>query len=145
MPHPTDDHSLRCRTRRRFVNRRGTATVELAVCLPMLALIVFGSIQACSLIYLKHAVTSAAYEGTMELIRPNSSNSSVTTRVQNILDMHNIRDAQVTLLPAGVDITDLPTGTPVEIRVRADVDANLAISGWFPTVPQIEHSAVGPR
>jgi hypothetical protein len=111
----------------------------------MLALIVFGSIQACSLIYLKHAVTSAAYEGTMELIRPNSSNSSVTTRVQNILDMHNIRDAQVTLLPAGVDITDLPTGTPVEIRVRADVDANLAISGWFPTVPQIEHSAVGPR
>jgi Flp pilus assembly protein TadG len=130
---------------RRSPRRRGTAIVELAACLPMLALLVLGSIQACDLIYLKHSIVSAAYEGTIELIRPNSTNASVIARVEQVLAMQAVEDFNIEILPAGIDVSTLPTGTPVEIRVLADIDSNLAVDGWFPVASQVEHTAVGPR
>ena len=42
-------------------SRRAAAVVELAVCLPLLFTIFFGSIEACNVIFLKQAVTAAAY------------------------------------------------------------------------------------
>ena len=42
--------------------RAGIAVVEFAVCLPILVLVVFGSIEACNAIYLKQAATASAYE-----------------------------------------------------------------------------------
>lgn len=136
------DHSLR---HSRGHVRSGAATAELALCLPMLCLIVFGSIQACDLIFLKHAVASAAYEGTIELIRPNSSNASVLKRVEQVLDAYEVKNCEVEILPSGSDLSALSTGTPVEIRVRVDVDSNLSMNGWFPAPSQIQHKVVGPR
>ena len=129
----------------RLSKRQGAAVAELAVSLPVLALLVCGSLQACSLIYLKHGLVSAAYQGTVELVRPTSSSASVVTRVEQILAVHEIKNANIELRPAGVEVSDLPAGTPVEIHVRADVNSNLAIAGWFTFSDQIEHSVVGPR
>lgn len=125
--------------------RRGTATVELAVCLPMLALLVFGSIQACNLIYLKHALTSAAYEGTLELSRPDATSTSVTERVNQVLAMHDVVKPTITITPSGKAMTDLPQGSPVSIRVSANVNSNIALSGWFPMPSTLSHTAVGPH
>lgn len=125
--------------------RRAVATVELAVCLPVIALLVFGSIQACNLVYLKHAITSAAYEGTLELSRPNSTADSVIARVDQILDMYNVKQTNVAVLSGGEPLNDLVTGTPVRIRVRANVDANLSLNGWFPTPNNVQYIAAGPR
>jgi Flp pilus assembly protein TadG len=131
--------SLRSKT------RRGTATVELAVCLPMLALLVFGSIQACNLIYLKHALTSAAYEGTLELARPDATADSVTERVNQVLTMHNIKQSVVTITPGGKGMNQLAQGTPVSVRVSANVTPNVALSRWFPMPSTLAHTAVGPK
>ena len=76
-------------------SRPGLATVELAICLPMLVLIVFGSIQATNLIYLQHATTAAAYEGMLELARPNATNASVETRIQQVLDAREVVNTQI--------------------------------------------------
>ncbi len=43
--------------------RNGTATVELAVCLPLIVIIAFGSIEATNMIFLEQRLTAAAYEG----------------------------------------------------------------------------------
>ena len=50
------------RTKGRF----GNATVELAVCLPVLVLIIFGSLQASSMYFLRQAMVQSAYEGVKE-------------------------------------------------------------------------------
>ncbi|WP_442484086.1 TadE family protein [Aeoliella sp. SH292] len=131
--------------RKQHTTRRGTATVELAVCLPMLALLVFGSIQACNLIYLKHALTSAAYEGTLELSRPDATTDSVTERVNQVLAMHNIKQSAVTITPGGKGMNQLEQGTPVSVRVSANVTPNVALSRWFPMPSTLAHTAVGPK
>lgn len=125
--------------------RRGIATVELAVCLPLLALLVFGSLQAANLIYLRHAVISAAYEGTLELSRPDATGDSITTRVEQVLAMHEVTSSKTTVSPGGDSLSKLPNGTPVRIRVRANVADNIALSGWFPLPNDVQCEAWGPN
>lgn len=131
--------------RRPRCRHRGIATVELAVCLPMLALLVFGSIQASNLIYLKHAITSAAYEGTLELARADATPDTVTLRVNQVLGMHDIVKTNVEISPTGRIFDNLSAGSPVSIRVRADVPSNMTIVNWFPCPDAIECTAVGPK
>lgn len=112
--------------------RRAVAATELAVCLPMLTLVVFGSIQACNLIYLKHGAVTAAYEGTLELAKGNASNASVEARAQQVLTARGIRNAQIRLLPVGTDVAGSAPGATFTVEVTADVRSNLSLSGFFP-------------
>lgn len=121
--------------RRRLTNRgrqRGTATVELAVCLPLLTLLVFGSIQACDLIYLKHGIVTAAYEGSLELSRPGVSTSTVTGRINQTLGLRNVSGASVSLEPAGIELADAQPGTPVTIVISAPVSGNVPAITFLP-------------
>ena len=125
--------------------RRGAAVAELAVCLPLLTLIVFGSIQACNLIYLKHGVITAAYEGTLELAKRSASSSSIITRAQQVIDARGIASSRIRLLPASTDISASPPGTPVTVEVTADVRPTMSLSGFFPLPSQVTARIVGTR
>jgi Flp pilus assembly protein TadG len=124
--------------------RRGVAVTELAVCLPMLVLVVFGSIQACNLIYLKHGCVSAAYEGSLELAKGNASNSSVSSRAQQVLDARGIRSSQIRLVPAS-EVASASRGTPFTIEVTADVATNMSLSGFFPLPRTVTGRIVSTR
>lgn len=116
----------------RVGGRRAAAATELAVCLPVLTLVVFGSIQACNLIYLKHGCITAAYEGTLELAKRNATTASITRRAEQVLTARGVRAATIRLLPAGSEISDAAAGTPFTIEVSADVRSNMSLSGFFP-------------
>jgi hypothetical protein len=100
--------------------------------LPILTLVVFGSIQACNLIYLKHGCVTAAYEATLELAKHNATSASIVTRAEQVLEARSVRDAQIQIRPAGADIAAAPPGTPFTIEVTADVRTNMSLSGFFP-------------
>lgn len=127
------------------IDRAGTATVELAVCLPVLALLVFGGIQACDLIYLKHSLTAAAYEGTLEVNKFNATNADVEARIQQVLESRGVTNATYTVLPAGTQIENTPPGTTVTISVEADTSPNLLLSSFFFTPPKISGQVVASR
>jgi Flp pilus assembly protein TadG len=133
------------RTRLRRGDCQGTATVELAVCLPVLALLVFGSIQACDLIYLKHSVTAAAYEGSLELSKTDSSNANIEARIQQVLDARGITSTTYDILPAGTLIEQTPPGATVTVVVNADSQANLMLSGFFFTPATVTGQVVMVR
>ncbi len=75
--------------------RPGIAAVEMAVCLPVIILLVFGTIEASGLIFLKQALNVAAYEGVRETIRVGSSNADGVEIAMSILSSRKIKDVQI--------------------------------------------------
>jgi len=136
---------LKSKSSRRRRSRSAIATVELAICLPVLTLIVFGSIQATNLIFLQHASTAAAYEGSLELAKSNATNASVAARIQQVLDARGVTDTTISILPVGTDVARIPTGTLLTLEVTANVQPNMTVFGFFITPPQVTGRLVSTR
>lgn len=102
--------------------RRGTATVELAVCLPILFILSMGAMEGASLIFLRQALVQSAYETVKESVRINGSQADGLTRGEQVLSFRNIQSPAITFSPSNVD--SLAPGTPVTVTVTAPGDSN---------------------
>lgn len=120
---------MRRAVRRQTDCRRGAAAVEFAVCLPLLVLLVFGSIEASSMIFLKQTLNLAAYEATREAIRNGCSNADGTLRAQQILDGRSISGSQIQFTEG--ESLDADRGDEVVVEVSAPSADNSPLIGRF--------------
>jgi Flp pilus assembly protein TadG len=111
----------------RHKNRRGAAVVEFAVCLPVIVLLILGSIEATSAIFLRQALTTSAYEGIREATRTGSTTADATSRAQNVLNARSVRGATIQFTPNNVETT--PRGDIITIEVAARFSANSPFMG----------------
>lgn len=109
--------------------RPGVAAVEFAVCLPVLVLAVMGSIEACTMVFLKESLTVAAYEGSRVALQPAATEADVAARCQEVLTERGVLGGTVQVTPS--DIIATPAGDPVEVSVSAPCEANAVIPVWF--------------
>jgi Flp pilus assembly protein TadG len=109
--------------------RRGVAAVEFAVCLPVLVLLVFGAIEASSFIFLKQALTVAAYEGVRETVRPGSNNANGVDRAENILAARTVNDFSINF-PNG-EASSANRGDQIVIEVSAPTATNSPLAGQW--------------
>lgn len=107
--------------------RCGAAVVEFAVCLPVLMLLILGSIEATSAVFLKQAITTAAYEGIREAIRPGSDAATSISRAVDVLNVRQIRNFTVSFTP--VDIRNAARGQRITAVVTAQLSANSPFMG----------------
>lgn len=116
----------RRRTRRK--NREGAAIVELACVLPVMLILIFGSIEVCQRVYLRQSVVISAYEACRVATRQTSDTQTVKDTLQQLLEQQNIdyRSIQVRDISRSQNnLDDIETGD--EIRIRVIVD-------WAPNV-----------
>ncbi|WP_442509142.1 TadE/TadG family type IV pilus assembly protein [Novipirellula sp. SH528] len=113
--------------------RRGVATVEFAVCIPVLFVLTMGTIDLCSMLFLRESITIAAYEGARRGVGRGYTNSDATTRVIELLDQRNIQhngSSSVTYSSPGFD--NAGTLENVTITVTVPCAGNLLVpSGMF--------------
>jgi Flp pilus assembly protein TadG len=109
--------------------RRGAAVAELAICLPLLVLLIFASIEACSMIFLDHGLSIASYEGVRAAINYDGTNADVTARCNEIINQRSIASATVSTNPGNV--TNVERGQPITVTVTAPSDANMISPPWF--------------
>ena len=102
--------------------RKGVAVVEFAVCLPILVIIVLGSIECTSMIFLKQSLNVVAYEGIREAIRNDATTSSALARANEVVAERSINSTSVVFEPASID--GLDRGDPIRIRVSAPCTNN---------------------
>ncbi|WP_182870407.1 TadE/TadG family type IV pilus assembly protein [Rhodopirellula sp. JC639] len=114
--------------RRRGRKRGGVAAVEFAVCLPVIVLLVFGSIEASSFIFLKQSLSVACYEGIREAAKPGSTESQADARALAILESRGVNDFEIRF-PSGVE--NLQRGDQVICEVSAPTQTNSPIAGEF--------------
>jgi Flp pilus assembly protein TadG len=105
--------------------RFGTAVVELAFSLPLIVLIVFGSIEACNAIYLQQVVTEVAYQGALAGNQFDATEQSVLDRMQDYIDQTSF--SGVTFNVVGTDgstpFNDLVRGQSFRVTVTAPADS----------------------
>lgn len=115
-------------TRKRLGRRRirqGTAIIELAVCLPVIVLLVAGSMECCGLIFLKQTLSAAAYEGVRVAVRQDATPADVLQRAGEVLAARNIQNATIVMNPPGIETLD--AGDEVTVTVSAPTSSNRVI------------------
>jgi Flp pilus assembly protein TadG len=120
---------LRIRRRPQRKNRKGAAVVEMAVCLPVIVLLVFASIETCNAIFLRQALSASAYEGARVAVRPESTSQQAISRCQAVLDGRDMQDTSITLNPQ--DVSTVQRGQLIEVTISATCDNNSVGPSWF--------------
>jgi Flp pilus assembly protein TadG len=108
---------------------RGVAAAELAVCLPIVVLLVVATIEACSAIFLKQSLTVAAYEGVRTALVEGATASTVQTACNQVLSDRKIEGATVKVNP--FDIASLKPGEYVDVTVTAPCNENSVVPANF--------------
>jgi hypothetical protein len=117
------------RKRTVFRSRTGAAAVELAVCLPVLVLLVMAMIEAANMIYLKQALASAANVSVRALVEKDAVAADAGQACSEFLDSRNIREYTLMITPD--DFDKMPRGTAIVGTVTAPCTANSYAPNWF--------------
>ena len=109
-------------------NNRGVAAVEFAICLPILILLVFGSIEFGLMFYNKQVVTNASREGVRSGIVTETETADIIQIVENYCDDNLINLNGANELQAGSVTVSGPDGDN-DLTVRVDYDYNFLFAG----------------
>jgi Flp pilus assembly protein TadG len=99
--------------------RKGIATLELALCLPLLLILFLGTVDCCSMIYLKQSMSLAVYEGSRVAQQEGATAEEVASACEDLLSSRGVQRVSVSTQPA-----DLSAAQPGEL-----VEVNVSVSG----------------
>ncbi len=106
-----DPKNRRCRGS----SRSGVATVELAIVLPVMLILVLGTIEVCQRIFLRQSALLVAYEGARLASRSITSSDDVTERCNTMLQQRRVVGGTVTITPE--NLLALAPGDQFQIRI----------------------------
>ncbi|MFK8110606.1 MAG: TadE family protein [Rubripirellula sp.] len=114
------------RTTRRH-KRSGVATLEFAIVLPALVALTVGTIDICSMMFLRETAVLAAYEGARQGVGRGRTNADATSRVTEFLDERGVEyDGNVVQI-SGNGFGGASTLENVTVTVNLPADGNLLI------------------
>jgi len=112
----------RMNRRRTNSQRKGAAVVEFAVCLPVILLIVLGSIEASSMLFLRQALVQSAYEGAKVAVRPGNTTEQAVNAATQVANGRSLENFTIQIDPQNTD--DLAAGEIITVSVFAPGDEN---------------------
>jgi Flp pilus assembly protein TadG len=109
-------------------SRSGAAIIEFAVMSQIVLLILFGTIDVCSLYYLRQSAKLAAYEGCRIGLTASGTDLLVSNQATRLLNSRSIAGFTITTTPA---VGSLTPGQLLTVRVTVPSTVNLPLRGWF--------------
>ncbi len=109
-------------------SRRGAAVVEAAICIPIIVLLMFGTLEISAGFYLQESLTIAAYEGARTGVKRRATKKQVVDRVNDILAARNVTlgsSGSITVIPD--DLSSLDTLEPLTVTIAAPSTGNCAL------------------
>lgn len=120
--------------------RRGAAVVELAVCLPVIVLLVLGAIEGASLLFARQAMVECAYEAAIVAIRDNATNAQAIDAADSVIKSRRLSGLALTFDPA--DVSSIPRGRPVRVTASVPAGSHRLINSRLAGVTTIRAVAV---
>ena len=102
----------------------GAVIVEMAVCLPLMILVVFGCIDISNGIFSGQTLTSAAHEGALVGLRANATEQEVADRVNSVLNARGVKDYTFNIETFGVGFENLESGERFRIELSTMLDGS---------------------
>lgn len=109
--------------------KRGAAAVECAIVLPVFVIILLGTIETCSMIFLQQSLKIAAYEGARVALIPKSTTASVEKAANDILNVRRVKGFNVTITPS--NFSSQAYGTLIRVDVSAPCNSNSPFVPFF--------------
>ncbi len=103
--------------------RQGATTVEMALCLPILFLVIFAIIEFARVNQIRQTVKQAAFEAARVAVTVDGTAAQAIAQANFILASNGVSGATVSLNPS--------TLTSTTTMVTVTVSANPAANGWF--------------
>jgi Flp pilus assembly protein TadG len=110
-------------------SRRGVAATELAVCMPVIILVVIATMEATAMIFLQQSVTAAAYEATRTALAPGASTADVVKQGKQILSDRGVKQGALSVSPG--NLAAASKGTWIRVTASAPFKKNSLLSGWL--------------
>lgn len=126
------------RKKNRRSSRRGGAVVELALVMPVLFVLIYGSIEASNLLYLQQAITETAYDGALRASRPGATDADVHAEIEALLEARGITPALIEVGDSVNLIEDVPAGEIFTVFIKVDTASHLVSPKVFANFTQIE-------
>ena len=136
--------SLTQKKRRRSA-RRGGAVVEFAMVMPVLFVLIYGSIEASNLLYLQQAITETAYDGALRASRPGATDADVQADLAALLEARGITADSIEVGDSVNLIEDVPPGATFSVFIKADTASHLVSPKVFANFTQIEVRVVARK
>jgi Flp pilus assembly protein TadG len=119
----------------RCPRRAGSATVEFAVFVPILAALMLGMFEMGRAINVKDILSDAARKAGRTGILPNKATSDITAEVTNILNDNNISTSQVTMTVlvngAAADASTAKRGDQISVKISIPATQVLWLAPFF--------------
>lgn len=97
--------------------RRGAAVVEAAIALPVVLIIILGTVEVCNGIFLKQSMLLMAFEGARVAIIPEATAEDVAQQINEMGTERGIAIDTVEVIPS--DFASTPMGTFIEVVVTS--------------------------
>ncbi len=108
--------------------RRAAAVVELAILLPVLMTMAFGTLEICNRLFLRQTAAVASYEGARLAARRTVTTAQVQARCMSLLAGRNISGGQVVVTASNGNLSTLPTGGQLTVQVTIPIAGNTPVS-----------------
>ena len=110
------------------IRRRGAATVEAALVLPILFLLIFAGWEFARINVIRNTMDNAAYSGARASMLPGTNNTKIEAAVDEVLDAVGIAGGTVAVSPSTItSTTDMVT---VDVTVPV-VGNSLGVAKFF--------------
>lgn len=100
--------------------RQAAAAVELAVCLPVIVVLVFGALEGANILFCKQAMVEAAYESCKHASRADGTTAHANTLATDILKARRVNKSTITFTPASAESAKPGQEVSVNIKVSAN-------------------------
>ena len=114
-------------SKKKLTRRSGATIVEVAVCLPVLIMLLFAGYEFGRATMLRHASESAAYEGARTGMVPGANKRKVNDAVREMLSSMGVSDAEVIVTPAVIK----QDTESVKVVVRIPMKSNTVLMSLF--------------
>ena len=107
--------------------RHGGISVEVAIILPVLLMVLFGCYEISRANLMRHAAQAAAYEGARVGIVPGSSIADVEKGVNFVLRSVGVRDVSIITDPQTIEVDT----QRIRVRVEIPLGSNMFVPSVF--------------